>query len=180
MVWQPGRRLIITGLVALVGAIGYDGYRLVVEVRQNRLLADGDSRSLQESDIPLVQYANAYRLQQQGEFDAAFSAYAAIGKTSDQKLQADIKFNLGNLYFQHALALREAGSDDLTMPLIELAKQNYRDLLRANSANWDARYNLELALALAPETDAVDSAAELNPEHSPRALTLSKAREPLP
>ena len=39
--------------------------------------------------------------------------------------------------------------------LVELAKQRYRDLLRADPGDWDARYNLERALWLAPEAQDV-------------------------
>jgi len=45
-------------------------------------------------------------------------------------------------------------------PLVELAKQRYRDLLRAEPQDWDARYNLERALRVAPEEQ--ESAAEEN------------------
>jgi len=95
-------------------------------------------------------------------------------------LDIDIKFNLANLYFREALRLRDAGSKDLAMPLIELAKQNYRDILRYDSGDWEAKYNLELALVLAPETDPVDPMDEVNPERSPRAITKMQSREPLP
>jgi mxaK protein len=76
--------------------------------------------------------------------------------------------------------LREEKSDDLAMPLLELAKQNYIDALRIDSENWDAKYNLELALILSPELDPADAMEERNPEHSPRALTTLPSREPLP
>jgi mxaK protein len=39
------------------------------------------------------------------------------------------------------------------LPLIELAKQSYRGSLRLNPEDWDARYNLERALWLAPEVE---------------------------
>ena len=38
-----------------------------------------------------------------------------------------------------------------TRPLLEMAKQRYRDLLLADPMDWQARYNLERALAAAPE-----------------------------
>ena len=85
-----------------------------------------------------------------------------------------------NLYFREASQLREIGSNDLAMPLLELAKQNYREILRTDSGHWDAKYNLELALILAPDTDPVDALEEVNPERSPRALTKIHSREPLP
>jgi mxaK protein len=52
--------------------------------------------------------------------------------------------------------LREAAGDDArgpvrSLPLVETAKARYRDLLRDDAADRDARYNLERALRLAPE-----------------------------
>ena len=45
--------------------------------------------------------------------------------------------------------------------LVELAKQGYRELLRLEPDYWPARYNLEQALRLAPETvDSIDSASD--------------------
>jgi mxaK protein len=48
--------------------------------------------------------------------------------------------------------MAKAASDSLAT--LELAKQRYRDLLRVNPLDWDARYNLERALRLAPEEAA--------------------------
>ncbi len=43
------------------------------------------------------------------------------------------------------------------LPMVELAKQRYRDLLRDTPGDWDARYNLERALRLAPEENPLDA-----------------------
>jgi mxaK protein len=37
--------------------------------------------------------------------------------------------------------------------MLEQAKERYRELLRIDAGDWDARYNLERALWLAPETN---------------------------
>jgi len=167
-------------LSALILAVCYDGVRLVYDQQFNAALATGNAAHVDGRDDPRRQFAKAYAFQQQQDFKAAVNAYAAIDALKDGQLQMDIKFNLANLYFREATQLRDIGSNDLAMPLIELAKQNYREILRTDSSHWDAKYNLELALILAPETDPVDALEEVNPERSPRAITKTQSREPLP
>ena len=167
-------------LAALTLAIGYDGMRLLQDQEFNHAVATGDEESITGREDTHGQFLNAYRLQQQRDFRKAVRAYAAIDARSRSPLQTHIKYNLANLYFREALRMRETGSNDLAMPLIELAKQNYKEILRIDDNNWDAKFNLELALILAPEMDPADALEERNPEHSPRALTTIKSREPLP
>jgi mxaK protein len=167
-------------LVALILAIAYDANRLTQDQRFNDGLAEGDTSSIGRPDDAYAQYAAAYELQQRQDFRKAVEAYAAVEAGPASRMHIDVKFNLANLYFRRALQLREAGSQDLAMPLIELAKQNYKEILRIEDGHWDAKHNLELALVLAPELDAIDSLAERNPERSPRALTKIQSRKALP
>ena len=167
-------------LPACLLAIAYDGTRLVQDRRFNQALGTAAVTSVDGRDDARRQFAQAFDLQQQGEFKAAVQAYAAIQAESQSQLQLDIKYNLAGLYFREALQMRNAGDNDLAMPLIELAKQNYREILRVDSGHWDAKYNIELALVLAPELDPADAMAERNPERSPRAITKMPARKPLP
>jgi mxaK protein len=77
-------------------------------------------------------------------------------------------FDLANL------SLREAAGDDArgplrSLPLLETAKARYRDLLRDDPADWDARYNLERALRLAPESpDEADTDQDIEQRRSVR------------
>jgi len=77
-------------------------------------------------------------------------------------------FDLANL------SLREAAGDDArgplrSLPLLETAKARYRDLLRDDPTDWDARYNLERALRLAPESpDEVDTDQDIEQRRSVR------------
>jgi len=180
MVIQGLKLPAIAMLSALILAVCYDGIRLAYDQQFNDALASGDEARVNGGGDARRQFANAYALGQQRDFKATVKAYAAIDALSRSQLQMDIKFNLANLYFREAAQLRDIGSDDLAMPLIELAKQNYREILRIDSGHWDAKYNLELALNLAPDTDPVDAMEEVNPERSPRALTTIQSREPLP
>ncbi len=176
-----GRKLsVFMILLVLILALSFDGFHLLQELEFNGALAAGSVAQLNDRDDASRQFAKAYELQQQRDFKAAVKAYAAIAADVNSQLQLDIKFNLANLYFREAKQLREAGDNDLAMPLIELAKQNYREILRRDNKHWSAKYNLELALVLAPETDPVDPMDEVNPERSPRAITKMPSREPLP
>lgn len=180
---RAGWRPILLGS-ALLAAIAYDGYRLAGELRFNRELAAGAGVAASDAADgpaePRRLFAHAYALQQRQDFKGAVRAYASIDAAPDSQLMLDVKFNLANLFFREAAQLRESGDEDLAMPLLELAKQNYREILRVESDHWDAKYNLELALMLAPETDPADTLAELNPERSVRALTIILSRDSLP
>ncbi|MDH3747568.1 MAG: hypothetical protein OER97_05130 [Gammaproteobacteria bacterium] len=167
-------------VAALLIAIAYDGSRLLQHQRFNDSLTKDDKTVVDGPDNAHRQFERAYALKHKQDFRAAVKAYAAIEPQPNSSLQMDIKFNLANLYFREALRLRDTGDDDLAMPLIELAKENYKEILRAENTYWDAKFNLELALIVAPETDPVDPTGELNPERSPRAITKINARESLP
>ena len=112
------------------------------------------------------------------KYREAMKAYIVAGDRAGVELEAAIKFNLANLYLDYASSLGDAS--DLTVPLIELAKENYRDLLRTDSRDWDTKYNLEFALAMLPEPEELKVDEELMPEHSRRSLAVRDIEEHLP
>ncbi|MEX2495186.1 MAG: hypothetical protein WD448_03800 [Woeseia sp.] len=180
MDWRIADKL-IAGLVSfLLAAVLYDGYRLLQESRVNRALENIEAAEGVDFDHGRLHFARAWALQQEGKFEDALKAYGAIDVGNDERLGADLSYNLANLYFRRALQFREEGADDLALPLIELAKEGYRELLRANSQDWAAKYNLELALKIAPETDLEEVEEERNPEHNPRAAAGVQVRKRLP
>ncbi|HEY0342432.1 MAG TPA: hypothetical protein VGC34_16645 [Steroidobacteraceae bacterium] len=85
------------------------------------------------------------------DYDGALAAYKAVIQSTREDLHRLALYDLGNLNLRQAVQL---GLDEpQSLPLTELAKQNYRDLLRRDPTDWDARYNLDRALRLAPEDD---------------------------
>ena len=114
------------------------------------------------------------------DYDGALAAYKAIIQADREDLRRIALYDLGNLHLHQAL---QAGLSDeaQALPLIELAKQSYRDLLRKDPNDWDARYNLERALRLAPEDDddANEDAGPPDPREHERT-TIADPRMDLP
>ena len=103
-----------------------------------------------------LQLAQALALSQAGHHDDALKAYAALLQNGERDPVAQqALFNLANMYLRQGMA-QQAGA----APLFELGKQRLRDLLRTAPQDWDARYNLERALRLAPEEQEAFSAEQ--------------------
>jgi mxaK protein len=131
------------------------------------------------ADVAQVRLAQALSLAKAGKFTAAMKAYKALLE-SEEDVRLIVLYDLGNLNMREALK-NGAGEAQRSMPLIELAKQSYRDELRSNPGDWDARYNLERALWLAPEYDDPMLQRSQTPVRAEHAMsTLQGAKIDLP
>jgi mxaK protein len=154
------------------------GIRLHQTERINAAIATANI-SAADSTVPQAQLARALSLARAGHFTAALKMYKSLLDASDE-IRLPALYDLGNLNMRAALKNGQ-GEAQRFMPLIELAKQSYRDDLRSNPEDWDARYNLERALWLSPEYD--DPMLERNqaPVRSEHAMsTLQGAKIDLP
>ena len=127
---------------------------------------------------PAVALATANALAAGENFEAAEAMFVALVDRHSEQLPGQVaRFNLANLY------LREGTREDLpggtTRALLEIAKQRYRDLLQHNPTDWDARYNLELALRAAPERDT-DNSNKGPPPKSVRVIVPDFEADNLP
>jgi mxaK protein len=116
-----------------------------------------------------LRFAAAFALARTGDLQGALDAYRALETAGDPRLRRDARFNSGNLYLQQARALAARSDSNAALTMIELAKQSYREVLREDDQDWDARYNLERALRLAPDGDAATDALPPPPDsrHAP-------------
>lgn len=104
-------------------------------------------------DSPRAQLEQALVLMEQGEIEAAEAVFERLVREKiDAPVSRSARFNLANVYLRAGIAEADPGR---SRSLVELAKQRYRDLLRIDPADWDARYNLERALSLVPEESEV-------------------------
>jgi mxaK protein len=153
----------------------YQGARLRHSLRINEAIHNATASEL-DSRVPEWRFARAVALAQAGKSEQALKEYTALTGSERTDLRRRALYNLGNLYLRDALSDGEAFR---SLALVELAKRNYRILLREAPDDWDARYNLERALWLAPESEQqfVD---EEPPEREQSVSTLQGARMDLP
>lgn len=109
------------------------------------------------SGPPELRLARALYFKQKHRYDDALSTLSLILDKGDRHFQAQARYNLGNLYLEQAVEKVEAMHMNEALPLAGLAKQTYRQALALDSQNWDAKYNLEVAMRLLPEMDRVNS-----------------------
>jgi mxaK protein len=168
------------GLVALAcgSLVAYHAMQLGAIKRTNLAIASARASDF-DAAVPEAQFARAMALARAGQSEAAVKAYKALIEGDRRDLSQAARYNLGNLYMRDALA-DGASQAFRSLPLIELAKQRYRDVLRNEPADWDARFNLSRALQLAPEIEQEVEEQEDPPQKEQSVSTLQGVRIDLP
>ncbi|MES1942061.1 MxaK protein [Salinisphaera sp. T5B8] len=115
-------------------------------------------------------YAQA-RLRRYREASAAYRAvwnrtYGADGRDPDG-LAARSRYNLGNLYARRSVAAAQNLDIDSARTMAELAKQAYRDALRAAPDYWPAKHNFEAAQRLVRDLPTHEGEAPTDAEAKP-------------
>ena len=176
------RRRAIHGAFAIAAAVfaavaAIQMLRLQNARHVNAAIRSASVASLDRS-VPEAQLARAIALSGAGDYEGALVSYKAVIQGDRPDLRRLALYNLGNLHIRTALKDPQATTDQV-LPLIELAKQSYRDLLRETPEDWDARYNLERALYLVPEAeeDTADDGPAAPKEHS---VSTNRAKLDLP
>ena len=153
----------------------YQGVRLQQGQRINAAIQRASVSEL-DTQVPESRFARAVALEKAGQSELALKEYTALAGSERAELRRRALYNLGNLYLRDSLSDGEAFR---SLALVELAKRNYRALLREAPADWDARYNLERALWLAPESEQ-EFVDDEPPERDQAVSTLQGARMDLP
>lgn len=160
--------------VVLLGLIAFDGYSWWTTARLNSTIAD---RSIIGNTTTLPargKFAQAYYYAQKGDRERSMALYKQVERLADVEMARAAQYNRANGYLFKAMELSGTDNQNLALPLAELAKDTYRSLLRADRANWDAKYNLERALRLVPDPDDSDDADLPPPQQSERAPTTMR------
>lgn len=119
------------------------------------------------TEAPAVRLARAMVLAKAGERAPAASVYDSLIAASPDLTDPVARTAL---YDAAGMSLRDGSVDGGVVELRSLttvadAKNRYRTLLRATPDDWDARYNLERALRLAPELQDGPVAGQTAPDN---------------
>ena len=169
-------RLAFGLLAVLAAAACADGLALWRTQRVNGLIASGVAIEDKAGAPPEWSFAQAYALAASGVADQALNRYGAL--QGDSPLGQAARYNGANVLLRQGMVLHAGTQPGQALALIELAKESYREILRANPNDWPARYNLERAQRLVPDPDELDEAPpELN-RSAERAATTMRAFSP--
>lgn len=127
---------------------------------------------------PTVRIARAVYLTREQQFEPALKIYQAVESASPNEETVRVaQYNAANLNMREAFSLIANDERGRALPLVEIAKQLYRELLRDTPSDEAVRYNLSRALLLVP--DPVKEPEGLSPpDDAERAITTMRGFSP--
>lgn len=168
--------LLLVIAVSAIWLLG-SGYQLWQQAQINDFIADPTAHEATPDD-PRAHFAKAQELVNKEEPNLALEQLTLVLGFAGNPLMADAYFNRGNINLRQALTMTD--SDARLIPLIELAKQDYRSALLLRPTMWDARYNLEVALRVVSEDPDIDGDFEKNVISSQRSIESKGFKVDLP
>jgi mxaK protein len=180
----PGRTRAAWLLLALtLGVAAAAAWSWQRKSGDNAIIAAGQASRRFPADAPLqpaLRFAQAHELAASGSLEPALARYR--GLNAEPEFGTAARYNSANLLLRQAIELRgqsarSAAAIGQSIALIELAKQSYREVLRAAPDHWEARYNLERALRLQPDPEDSDPSIAEPRNDAERAATKSRGIE---
>lgn len=160
---------LVADAVALWRALGWNQ-----AIAQGGAVAAAGPRATSDPDsLPAeVRFAIAAERAAGGQGDAALDGWRAL-QAEPTPLGRAARFNAASELLRQAERLRAGQQPGQAIALVELAKENLRELLRQDPHHWAARYNLERAQRLQPDAEEGEAAAA-PPRNAERAATTMR------
>ena len=171
------RWLLLLLIVVSTMVVTVSVWRLWQEKQVNAYIENPEEFEIVPNDSR-AQLVHASLLERQQKHDAALNQLTQVLGEADETLMPVAYFNRANINLREALSL--TSSDGRQIPLVELAKQDYRSVLALVPEMWDARYNLEIALRLVPEDPAANEDFEKKVISSQRSIESKAFKVDLP
>ena len=173
-------RIVCALLALLLLAMLFEATTLWRAAQINTQIASGASIAEAPGQPPELRFAQAHAMAQaqaaSSARDAALNRYRAL--QSDARLGAAARFNSANLLVRQSIDVRASAQPGQAIALLELAKEYYRDVLRDDPTQWDARYNLERAQRLLPDPDEEEAMPAGEARNRERAVTTMRGYAP--
>ena len=167
--------LVMLALVAVAAAI--DATLWWRAQQRNQAITAGPLSSQDvKTQAPELRFALAAAQAANGDDEAALNGFTAL--QSATPLGQAARFNSANLLLRQAVKVRAGQQPGQAIPLIELAKETLREVLRHDPSFWDARYNLERAQRLLPDAEESDLQPDGPARNAERAATTMRAFSP--
>ncbi|WP_052194731.1 hypothetical protein [Aureimonas altamirensis] len=141
---------LLAALLASLALALWASLQLMAERRDNRTIAALASGMQVEttSQRAEVLFARSRHLLRRGRPDEAEALSPALAMAGDAGLAAAHAYNLGNGRLRQAFAMVEDNRIDAAIPVVRVAQADYRRTLRLHPADFDAKWNLDLASRL--------------------------------
>jgi len=181
----PGRiRAVGVAVLAVLAVAAFDAVRLWRAAQWNALITSGAppaaaavTASQPAAPLPVqVQFAQAYAQAASGAEEAALNHYRALQE--DATVGDAARYNSANLLLRQAARLQDTPQAGQAIPLVELAKEGLREVLRRHPGDWNARYNLERAQRLLPDPEEADLDPPDLARNAERAATTMRGFSP--
>jgi mxaK protein len=161
--WQA-RLAALVALSALVlsGAAAWQWHSAAAaNVAISTLLSGHDLPPERLVNAPLpVLLARALYLGRQDRYEEAVELLRYLESRGNARFRSEVYFDQGNLHLRRALDAVAQGGFDRAAGFTEPAKEAYRRSLQIEPTNWDAKYNLEVAMRLVPDWEPMTGEAE--------------------
>ncbi len=168
--WLPGLLLALAAVPVAQGVV----QMRTGQIWNQRITAHAVLGLPEAGQPPEALLARAAALDEKGDFEAALNLYKRLEEQPGHPYARLAAYNAATIYLRRAVAAGGPSADPQTIPLIELAKESYRNLLRQDPDQWDARYNLDRALRVIPEEDDEDAGGGNPPIGAERAPTTMR------
>lgn len=151
MAYQFNWKIIMVLMLSTLCLI-FSATRLYQQHQYNQML---DVSALSPQKTAPYAMVNAWKLGQTTAYEQkALDLYTQVLSSTQPELKKRAYYNSANIRLKQALRLLDTqgyGAWDQVTPLLALAKDGYRNALSLDP-NWlEAKYNMELALRLAPD-----------------------------
>lgn len=154
---------------------------IAVDSGYNKALARADFATAAQHQSDYGKFAKARQQQISGDLGAAHNTFSSIDLQQRQNLRVPVLFYLAENYVEQAVKFEQKDDDEQRIPLLELAKENYRKILTVEPDNWSVRVNLAQVLSMLPDARLSESEDEdIMPERSPQAPVQTLGYDRLP
>lgn len=147
--------------VILIVAIVAESYQYYKIERINSSISHAENLEVTEDSAPEIIFAKAWYFNREGKFQEALQLYHSIeDRVTAQNLEK-VKYNIGQIYLTQAAKhwnSQGVWAYSHVVTWSSLAAKTFREVVVKNPSHWDARFNLEYVLRIAPPPREVDKA----------------------